>query len=194
MIATEVPAWMDDRLRITPAAVPAATCDAIIAQGDAIAHEPGHLHDNSTGERFLNPRIRLTSVAWLTARDATFELMQRFANDVNAAWNFDITSADRLQYALYRRNDFFECHKDMLRVRTGQIRKISVVLQLSPPQHYAGGTLQFLDDDAGVIAPELFTPQGSVAVFASLLKHRVTPVKHGERRSLTAWFKGPPFR
>ncbi len=194
MIATEAPAWMEDRLRIFPAAVPAATCDAIIAQGDAIAHEPGHLYDNRTGERFLNPHIRLSSVAWLTAHDATFELMQRFANDVNAAWNFDITCADRLQYALYRRNDFFECHKDMLRVRTGPIRKISVVLQLSHPRQYTGGKLQFLDDDAGIIAPESFTPQGSVAVFASLLKHRVTPVKHGERRSLTAWFKGPPFR
>lgn len=194
MIASIVPAWMEDRLRIFPAAVPAARCAAIIAQAGALAHEPGHLHNNSTGERFIDPHMRMTSVAWLTERDTTFELMQRFANEVNAAWNFDLTGADRLQYALYRRNDFFECHKDMLRVRSGPIRKISVVLQLSSPQDYTGGTLQFLDDDAGIVAPEAFAPQGSVAVFASLLKHRVTPVKQGERRSLTAWFKGPPFR
>ncbi|MEQ1865243.1 MAG: 2OG-Fe(II) oxygenase, partial [Micropepsaceae bacterium] len=107
---------------------------------------------------------------------------------------FEIDDADQLQYALYRRNDFFECHTDMLRVRSGPIRKVSVVVQLSPPESYRGGRLEFLDDDFGVFKADGFVPQGSVAVFASLLKHRVTPVKEGERRSLTAWFKGPAFR
>ena len=59
---------------------------------------------------------------------------------------------------------------------------------------YRGGRLEFLDGDFGVFTAEAFAAQGSVAVFASLLKHRVTPVKDGERRSLTAWFKGPAFR
>ena len=101
---------------------------------------------------------------------------------------------DKHVYAIYRRNDFFEWHKDMLRIRKSVIRKISVVLQLVSPENYRGGRLEFLDNDFGVFVPESFAAQGSVAVFASLLKHRVTPLKEGERRSLTAWFKGPPFR
>ena len=190
----DLPPWIADRLHIFPAAVAVETCNAIARKADAHALGPGLLHDNASGERYLNPHVRLTSVSFAPERDATFELMQSFATRVNETWNFDLTDADPLQYALYRKNDFFECHKDMLRVRNKPIRKISVVLQLSRPQDYTGGTLQFFDEDAGLVTSEAFAQQGSVAVFASLLRHRVTPVKHGERRSLTAWFKGPPFR
>ena len=190
----ELPAALQDRLCIFPAAVARPLCEAIVQTGDALSHAPGPLHNNLTGERFYDASIRLTSVGWLSQRDWVFELMQAFADRVNADWNYDLSDADDLQYALYRRNDFFECHQDMLRVRGGPIRKVSVVLQLSDPATYRGGALQFLDDDAGFFEPAPFAPQGSVAVFSSLLKHRVTPIKEGERRSLTAWFKGPAFR
>jgi PKHD-type hydroxylase len=120
--------------------------------------------------------------------------MKSFADRVNGEWGFELNDADHMQYAVYRRHDFFEWHKDMLRARCGPIRKVSVVLQLSAPELYRGGRLQFLDNDFGRLSPDAFVPRGSVAVFSSLLKHRVTPIKDGERRSLTAWFKGPPFR
>ena len=195
MIASEdVPDALSDRLRVFRAAVAPSLCQAIVQTGDATEHVPGPLHSNLTGERFYDDGVRLTAIAWLEKRDWVFELMQSFAERVNTVWNYDLTDADDLQYALYRRNDFFECHKDMLRLRAGPVRKVSVVLQLSDPASYRGGRLQFLDDDMGLLEPSAFVPQGSVAVFSSLLKHRVTPVKDGERRSLTAWFKGPAFR
>lgn len=190
----EVPAALQDRLCIFSAAVARPLCEAIVQTGDALSHGPGMLHNNVSGERFYDDSVRLTSVGWLAERDWVFELMQAFADRVNASWNYDLTAADDLQYALYRRNDFFECHRDMLRVRSGPVRKVSVVLQLSNPVTYRGGALQFLDDDVGFFEPASFAPQGSIAVFSSLLKHRVTPIKDGERRSLTAWFKGPAFR
>ena len=189
-----VPAWATDRLHVFSAAVPAEVCDRIIACGDARTLERGPLHNNLTNERFYDAHVRMTSIGWLPERDWIFELVKGFADRVNDAWGFELNDADHMQYAVYRRNDFFEWHKDMLRVRNGPIRKVSVVLQLSAPEQYRGGRLQFLDDDFGSFTPEAFVPQGSVAVFASLLKHRVTPIKDGERRSLTAWFKGPPFR
>lgn len=189
-----VPAWAADRLQVFPAAVPVDICERIVASGDARTLEPGPLHNNLTNERFYDAHVRMTSVGWLQERDWIFELAKSFADRANGAWGFELNDADRMQYAIYRRNDFFEWHRDMLRVRNGPIRKVSVVLQLSAPELYRGGRLQFLDADFGPFTPEAFVLQGSVAVFASLLKHRVTPIKDGERRSLTAWFKGPPFR
>ena len=194
MTQAELPPWIADRLQIFPSAVPRATCEAIVARGDALTHVPGPLHNQGTGERFYDEHVRMTSVGWFNGQSVERDLMKTFADRVNETWNFALTETDDLQYALYRRNDFFECHKDMLRVRDRAIRKLSVVLQLSSPETYRGGTLQFVDDDFGLFIPEAFLPQGSIAVFSSLLKHRVTPLKQGERRSLTAWFKGPPFR
>jgi PKHD-type hydroxylase len=189
-----VPARVADRLQIFPAAVPVEACERIVASGDASALEPGSLHNNLTNERFYDEHVRMTSVGWLRERDWIFEIAKGFADRANEAWGFELNDVDPMQYAVYRRNDFFEWHKDMLRVRSGPIRKVSVVLQLSAPEQYRGGRLQFLDSDFAPFTPEAFVPQGSVAVFASLLKHRVTPIKDGERRSLTVWFKGPAFR
>jgi len=192
--AASVPNWAADRLRIFPAAVAAPVCDRIMAYGGGHTLVPGPLHNNMTDERFYDAQIRMTSVGWIKTRDWIFDLVKGFADRVNDEWGFDLNDADHMQYAVYRRNDFFEWHKDILRVRHGTIRKVSVVLQLSAPDQYRGGRLQFLDDDFGQFTPDEFVPQGSIAVFSSLLKHRVTPIKEGERRSLTAWFKGPAFR
>ena len=192
--AREIPPWAEDRLVIFPGAVDAATCGRIVEAGRALPLGEGPVYNEMTGERVLDPDVRLTSVAWFKARDWVHALMSSFAERVNAAWDFAIDDSDPMQFAVYRPNDFFEWHKDMLRVRRTSIRKISVVLQLDPPQAYRGGSLEFLDNDYGVFVPSTFAAQGSVAVFSTLLKHRVTPIKAGERRSLTAWFKGPAFR
>lgn len=190
----DVPEWARDRLVVFPAAVARATCETIIALGCARPLAQGPLYDEVKGERVFDPTVRLTSVGWFTEKDWVFDLMLDFAMRVNATWGFDITENDPMQFAVYRRGDFFEWHKDMLRVRQTIIRKLSVVLQLDAAEDYQGGKLEFLDNDHGVFVPQSFARQGSVAVFSTLLKHRVTPLKAGERRSLTAWFKGPPFR
>lgn len=190
----DVPTWAADRLRVFPAAVAPEICDRIIARCLELELRLGSLHNGLSGQQFYDPDFRMTSVGWLRERDWIFDLMQRFANDANREWGFDLNDADHLQYAVYRRHDFFDYHKDLLRIRSGPIRKVSVVLQLDDPENYRGGWLEFLDDDFGLSRPTAFRCRGSVAVFSSLLKHRVTPVKDGERRSLTAWFKGPPFR
>lgn len=191
---TDVPLWARDRLVLFPRAVAREVCEAILARGAVLPLGRGAMHNGLTGERFFDEEVRLTSVGWFRERDWVYDLMHDFASRVNAQWNFDIDHADPLQFAVYRRNDFIGWHKDMVRIRQTSVRKISVVLQLDPPDAYRGGRLEFLDNDLGVFVPESFAAQGSVAVLATLLKHRVTPIKEGERRSLTAWFKGPPFR
>jgi PKHD-type hydroxylase len=189
-----LPDWAVDRLRLLPQAVSRDTCEQIVSVGLSLDLTQGPLHNNTTGERFFDPFHRMTSVGWIKEHAWIGKLMHDFAEEANRDWGYVLDDADQPQFALYRKNDFFEFHRDLLRVRQGTIRKVSVVLQLDPPESYRGGQLEFLDDDVGILVPPAFAAQGSVAVFSSLLKHRVTPVKEGERRSLTVWFKGPPFR
>jgi PKHD-type hydroxylase len=190
----DMPLWTRDRLVLFPAAVPRETCEEILVRGAALPLSPGAMYDGRTGERFFDDEVRMTSVGWLRERDHIYDLLLGFAERVNAEWKYDIDHADPLQFAVYRRHDFIGWHKDMLRIRDAPVRKISVVLQLDPPEAYRGGQLEFLDNDQGTFTPQCFAAQGSIAVLSTLLKHRVSPIKDGERRSLTAWFKGPPFR
>ena len=36
--------------------------------------------------------------------------------------------------------------------------------------------------------------RGHAIFFASFIRHRVTPVTKGNRKSLVMWFGGPPFK
>ena len=66
-----------------------------------------------------------------------------------------------------------------------------MVLQLSRPDEYEGGRLE-LDRDQPTKGE--FDARGTVIIFPSFLKHRVTQVTRGVRHSLVGWMEGPNFR
>ena len=69
------------------------------------------------------------------------------------------------------------------------VRKISMTLLLSDPADFEGGELEMIDDKA---RPKM--KRGHAIFFASFIRHRVTPVTKGNRKSLVMWFGGPPFK
>jgi PKHD-type hydroxylase len=110
-------------------------------------------------------------------------------------FNFDISSLhENLQYTEYDESyqGRYDWHFDVGEGPLNCGRKLSVSIQLSDPSEYDGGDLQFsLDGDRTVIAEK---DQGTMIIFPSYLRHRVTPVTRGARRSLVTWITGPPFR
>ena len=68
-------------------------------------------------------------------------------------------------------------------------RKLSMTVQLSPPEEYDGGELEFM-------IPALSADKsiGSLCVFPSWMLHRVRPITRGHRWSLVSWICGEPFR
>ena len=72
-------------------------------------------------------------------------------------------------------------------------RKVSVVIQLSDPSEYEGGEFQFYIEEE-IVSPPQFKTKGTVIVFPSFLKHRVTKVTKGSRNSLVSWIMGPHFK
>jgi PKHD-type hydroxylase len=70
-------------------------------------------------------------------------------------------------------------------------RKISITIQLSNPDDYDGGDLEFWLGKTPEKAPR---EQAFAVLFPSYLMHRVTPVTRGMRKSLVVWVGGDTFR
>ena len=83
-------------------------------------------------------------------------------------------------------------HTDYLNKKTELVRKLSFTLQLSSPDDYEGGNIQFLNEaNQKIIAPR---QRGAIILFDSRTKHRVMKVTRGTRRSIVGWVVGPRWR
>jgi len=104
-------------------------------------------------------------------------------------WCFDLSYEEDMQYSWYDYTEKgqYDWHVDLL-PNDKFDRKLSISVQLSSSESYAGGDL--------VLFPDFFAPraQGSATIFPSYVNHRVTPVDSGERHSLVGWVRGPLWR
>jgi len=110
--------------------------------------------------------------------------------EANSQYHFDLVGlAEPLQYADYGQGDHFEWHTD-LGVQGTSGRKLSVSVQISDPDTYDGGDLEFINMKNRSVPRD----PGTAIIFPSYLAHRVTPVTRGRRHSLVAWAYGPALR
>ena len=87
-----------------------------------------------------------------------------------------------------RDGDHYGWHHDVQwHGQSGVDRKLSVTVQLSDPEGYAGGELEFEELETNAD----FRSKGTVLMFPSYLRHRIRPVTAGSRKALVAWFSGP---
>ena len=105
-------------------------------------------------------------------------------------YKFDITGFQtELQLASYGIKHFFDWHMDF---GSGDLsnRKLSITVQLSDPDEYEGGELQFMINQTVFTATK---EKGTAIIFPSFALHRVTPITKGCRKSIVGWISGPPF-
>jgi PKHD-type hydroxylase len=122
-------------------------------------------------------------IAWLLQK---FRAITHRLND--QLWNFDISDIGPVGILRYDEGDRFGIHIDFGK---GYLdRKISLVVQLSPPDAYTGGMLQF-----GIAPPATAArDRGSLLAFPAWVPHSLTPVTSGRRYVATCFVLGPPFR
>ena len=141
------------------------------------------------------------------------------ANRNNFLYDISFIESESMQYASYGVGEYYHWHTDSsiavhykpkfqtsarestkddnyLRERTSieneLVRKISFSLQLSDPDDYEGGNIQFIDEsDKSYIAPR---KKGSLILFDSRTKHRVCKVRSGVRKSIVGWVVGPRWK
>lgn len=85
------------------------------------------------------------------------------------------------------RGDFYVAHTDV----GDQLstRKLSFIVQLTDPNEYDGGQLQFFHGPSNTAVEK-----GWMTVFPSYRAHQVTPVTRGVRHAIVGWVHGPAFR
>jgi PKHD-type hydroxylase len=144
----------------------------------------------------LDKSYRRSKISWVPLNDDTKWLYRKIGSLVSIAnndlWNFDIVGmSEMLQYGEYHDSEggHYDWHMDLGGNVTN--RKISVTIQLSDPEDYEGGELQFMTSRKIRVAPK---GKGFTVIFPSYFLHRVTEVTRGIRRSLVIWVSGNPFR
>jgi PKHD-type hydroxylase len=141
----------------------------------------------STAER------RDSRVAWVVPDPGTqwvYQKVEAAVRNMNQLFKYELTGfREALQVATYSGGGQYGWHID---IGNGGMstRKLSISVQLTDENEYAGGNLEFLSLDI----PNVPRSVGSIIVFPSYLPHRVTPVTSGTRQSLVAWIHGTPFR
>lgn len=175
-----------------PNAFSAAECDRITAATDAADCADAKL---VRGDRAHN--IRRADLVWiddLPDMDWVTDRLIDLVRKANHQFHFDLDAMrESPQVARYsaEREGHFDWHSDIGEGPVAARRKLTLVVQLSGPDVYEGGTLELRPGTAATTADRT---QGSAIAFPSFTLHRVIPVTAGTRHSLTIWAHGPAFR
>ena len=141
------------------------------------------------------------------------------ANRNNFLYDLSFIESESMQYARYGVGEYYHWHSDTsipvqykpqiqisatdsttddnylrerVAIKNELVRKISFSLQLSDPDDYEGGNIQFIDEsNKNYIAPR---QKGSLIIFDSRTKHRVCKVRSGVRKSIVGWVVGPRWK
>jgi len=156
--------------------------------------EIGAAKEAQIGNESINPNVRKTKIQWIQPDDSTrwiFDRLSNYVRDCNShRYGFQLSGFyEPLQLTYYSCGDMYHWHQDSGGDKYST-RKLSVVIQLSDPEEYEGGALEFL----GFESEKVPTEQGTVIIFPAFNPHRVTEVTKGERFSLVAWTTGEPFK
>lgn len=150
---------------------------------------------NKEPETEVKESVRVSKIFWLSDQAwLRLFLYDNFILPANRnAFSVDVSQFADIQYTEYHasENGHYDWHIDTFWTSECPFdRKLSLTLQLSDSDEYEGGDFEFMD----VPNPSDIRKKGTVLVFPSYLRHRVTPVTKGVRRSLVAWFEGPRWR
>ena len=171
-------------------------CQDIINMGHQQKAEEAKVgHKNQKGGQHATKK-RITTISWIpfNAMPQMYTIIERTMLQVNGNhFGYEgMTLTEPAQFTEYPKGGFYDWHMDadVNCQYEPPVRKISMTILLSPQTEFEGGDLEFMTE--GNKPPQLL--QGQAIFFCSMIRHRVSKVKKGVRRSLVMWFGGPPFK
>jgi len=149
-----------------------------------------------------NTSIRRSQIRWINQQDPNSRFIANLIwNHVlqanRNAFGVDIRLIGDIQFTEYKGNDqgYYDWHIDTWFSQNTESmfdRKLSVTIQLSDDDDYEGG--DFVLDTLEKPNNKQLRKKGTIFIFPSLLRHKVTPVTKGTRKSLVAWIEGPKWK
>ncbi len=148
-----------------------------------------------TEEAKVDTKTRTSHISWIPFKKMInmYKDIEKVMKQTNGNhFGFEgMTINEMAQYTEYPEGGFYDWHvdNDVNCQSEPPVRKISMTCLLSPESEFEGGDLELMAE--GKVAK---IKQGHAVFFASFIRHRVTPVIRGNRKSLVMWFGGPPFK
>ena len=165
-------------------------CNAIIEACEKPLWLQGEVNNGQIDKKLRNVRqqgLMMNEEGWPHTR--ILQLMKqaneaRFKFDVSGFMNYDAPMIME-----YGKGCHYDWHIDVGKAVPN--RKLSYTIQLSKPDDYEGGDLEFLGTETNT---EAFRQQGTCIIFPSFLAHKVTKVKNGTRYAVVGWVHGPTYK
>lgn len=138
----------------------------------------------------MREKLRKSDIRWMEDNFIVYALLG-FANQANhSSWGLNINAISPIQFTEYTKEQYYGWHMDTAEL-SPEMRKISIIVQLTDPDSYEGGDFQFRHYGGRVEDVPILRQRGTVLVFPSWIEHQVTPVTKGKRQTLVAWMSGP---
>jgi PKHD-type hydroxylase len=190
-----------------------------IVEKDLIENFDPSMADSKLHGDALNKEKRNSQNTWIPSSHWIGGFLWSYverANRENFLYDLSNIDGESLQYTRYETGQFYGWHndaglatqykpvsvgnrgngqenvQDFVNENCERVRKLSFSLQLSDPDDYEGGNVQFMDE-AG---KSYFAPRkrGCIVLFDSRTQHRVLKVTKGTRKSIVGWVVGPRWK
>ena len=171
-------------------------CQDIINVGHQQEQEEAKVGHKGGRQGKHDTKKRVTTISWIpfSVLPSAYKIIEQSMLQANRNhFGYEgMQLTEPGQFTEYPKGGFYDWHMDgeVNCMHEPPVRKISMTILLSPAEEFEGGDLEFMTE--GNKPPQLL--QGQAVYFCSLLRHRVTKVKKGIRRSLVMWFGGPSFK
>jgi PKHD-type hydroxylase len=193
MIITE-PKWKSYMVETTTPIFTPKQCQMVINAGRSEPKQNGSVGGRE-GESQIDTETRTSHISWIpfSKTPEMYKDIEKIMKQTNGNhFGFDgMQITEMAQYTEYPEGGFYDWHidSDTNFVHEPTVRKISMTLLLSPENEFEGGDLELIKE-----GQPAKLKQGQAIFFASFIRHRVTPVIRGNRKSLVMWFGGTPLR
>ena len=193
MIITE-PRWKSYMVETTTPIFTPKQCQMVINAGRSEPRQNAGV-GNDNGGSGVDTETRTSHISWIpfSKTPEMYKDIEKVMKTTNGNhFGFDgMQITEMAQYTEYPEGGFYDWHidSDTHFAHEPTVRKISMTLLLSPENEFEGGDLELMKK-----GKPAKLKQGHAIFFASFIRHRVTPVIRGTRKSLVMWFGGTPLR
>ena len=164
-------------------------CKAIIDACESPLWIQGEVDNGQVDKKLRNVKqqgLMMNEEGWPHTR--ILELMKQ-ANEARYKFNVSgFMNYDAPMIMEYGKGCHYDWHIDVGKAVPN--RKLSFTIQLSKPEDYEGGDLEFLGTE---VKSNDFRQQGTCVIFPSFLAHKISKVKSGTRMSIVGWVHGPTY-
>ena len=195
MIITE-PRWKSYMVETTVPIFTPEQCQMVINAGRSEPKQAAYVgNDKGIKGGVIDTKTRTSHISWIpfSKTPEMYKDIEKVMKTTNGNhFGFDgMQITEQAQYTEYPEGGFYDWHvdNDIDCHHEPPVRKISMTLLLSPENEFEGGDLELIKE-----GQPAKLKQGHAIFFASFIRHRVTPVIRGNRKSLVMWFGGTPLR